>query len=209
MQDANENTRREPRRLECQRAQGWRLARSRPCCGCRAELDFVAEPTDQGIGPRCLPDDPAVFDISTTDVYREPDFTQLAAALVRPPSSCARPPSPSASSWTSPRTRSGDDPQPGAGFDLTAVASPTPKRLDLPADGGTPANHDDATAKAKTDGNGFVNFQWQTTTPTASSVRITEQDPSGGVAGFPGLDFDPSIDQRAPIEHLNSPRTGP
>ena len=143
-------------------------------------------------GPNVFPTTQPVFDISTTDVYREPDFTQLAAALREAAFQLCAPSITVRKLVDLTPDKIGDDPQPGAGFELTAVASPTPSDWTLPADGGTPANPNDATAKAKTDGSGFVNFQWQTTTPTASSVVITEQDPSAGVAGFPPLEFDPS-----------------
>ncbi|MGH9118661.1 MAG: DUF7507 domain-containing protein [Acidimicrobiales bacterium] len=118
------------------------------------------------------------FDITTDDVYRVPDFDDLEEALREAAFQLCAPsvtvhklidvtPDPDT-----------DDASPGAGWGMTAIASPTPVDWVLPDSGAGD------TATAATDGSGFVTFQWQTATPADSFVSITEEDPGGVPPGF-------------------------
>ncbi len=129
-------------------------------------------------------DGTGTFDISTTDVYKETDFSQLEVALREAAFQlCA--PSVTVRKLVDLTPDNGvADAVPGPGFDLTAAVSPTPSRWVLPP-GAT-----GSTATTTTDANGFANFQWDTAAPTGSSVTVTEVDPSTVV---PGLVFDPSL----------------
>ncbi len=124
------------------------------------------------------------FDISTTDVYRETDFTRLEQALREAAFQlCA--PSVTVRKLVdlTPDTGVGDA-VPAAGYDLTAQPSPSPSRWVLPS------GASGSTATSATDANGFANFQWEYAAPQASAVTITEQDPAGIV---PNLVYRPDL----------------
>lgn len=145
------------------------------------------------------------FDIATTDVYREADFSKLEQALREAAFQLCAPsvtirklvdltPDPGTS-----------DAVPAPGFALTAVTSPAPEAWVLPP-GVTPPTS--PTATTSTDANGFASFQWRTPTPTESQVTITEQDPSAGIGGYPPLAFDPASTQcsyRTPESPMDQP----
>ncbi|HEY1277356.1 MAG TPA: VWA domain-containing protein, partial [Thermoleophilaceae bacterium] len=123
------------------------------------------------------------FDISTDDVYRVADFSDLEDAMRQAAFQlCA--PSITVRKLIDLTPGPGpDDRIPGEGWDMTATASPTPARWVLP-----PGATGD-TATATTDAEGFASFQWDTTTPTDSDFTITEEDPAGVP---PGFENDPS-----------------
>ena len=75
-----------------------------------------------------------------------------------------------------------DDFQPGQGWALQATASPTPAEWVLPV-GAT-----GATANTVTDQSGFANFQWNTATPTDSTVSVTETPQAGFTNDFGATD---------------------
>ena len=132
-------------------------------------------------------DGTGTFDIETDDVYKEDDFSKLEEALrdaafqLCAPSITVR-----KLVDVTPDTGIGDA-IPGPGLDITASnISPPPSTWVQPtAAPGTTAVTD------TTDGNGFVNFQWNTATPTASSVTITEEDPATGPIA--GLEYRPDL----------------
>jgi uncharacterized repeat protein (TIGR01451 family) len=115
------------------------------------------------------------FDITTDDVYKEPDFSKLEDALrdaafqLCSPSVNVRKlvdvnPDPAV-----------DDLQPGIGWSMTATASPTPAAWVLPV------GASGASATTTTGPDGFANFQWSTPTPVDSSVSVTEVVQAGFV----------------------------
>ena len=125
-------------------------------------------------GPDIFPDT-GPFDISTTDVYREADFTLLEAALRDAAFQLCAPsvnirklvdqnPDPAV-----------DDLQPGEGWTMTADVDPAPAAWVLP-EGST-----GSTATGVTGSDGFVNFQWQTAAPTDSSITVSEEVQTGFV----------------------------
>jgi Domain of unknown function DUF11 len=118
------------------------------------------------------------FNISTHDVYRVVDFSDLedamreAAFQLCAPSITVR----KLVDFTpDPGT---DDAIPGEGWEMTATASPTPARWVLPSTGSG------ASASTTTDAGGFASFQWDTAAPTSSDVTITEEDPEDVPPGF-------------------------
>jgi hypothetical protein len=129
-------------------------------------------------------DGTGTFDISTTDIYREPDFSKLKDALREAAFQlCA--PSITVRKMVDLTPDTGvSDAVPGPGFDLTAQVSPTPKSWTIPKNGSG------NTATNETDGNGFASFQWETNKPTSSNATINEEDPSGVI---PGLVFRPDL----------------
>lgn len=132
-------------------------------------------------------DGTGTFDISTDDVYKETDFSKLETALRAAAFQLCAP------SITvrklvdlTPDTGVGDA-VPGPGLDITASnISPAPATWVQPT-----AAPGTTTVTDSTDGNGFVNFQWNTPVPSASQVTITEDDPSTGP--IPGLEYRPDL----------------
>lgn len=139
------------------------------------------------------------FDISTTDVYRETDFSKLEEALREAAFQLCAPSITVRKLVDLTPDTDVSDAVAGPGFDLTAVPTPTPSRWVLPA-GAT-----GTTATTTTDGNGFASFQWDTVTPTSSDVTITEEDPSGVI---PGLVYRPDLTRctfRTPDQPADAP----
>ena len=123
------------------------------------------------------------FDITTDDVYRVVNFSDLEDAMREAAFQlCA--PSINVRKLIDLTPDPGpDDSIPAAGWDMTATADPTPADWVLP-----PTGSGD-TATSTTGPDGFVSFQWATATPADSTVEIMEEDP-GGVP--PGFENDPS-----------------
>jgi uncharacterized repeat protein (TIGR01451 family) len=108
------------------------------------------------------------FDLSTDDVYRVPNFSELEEAMREAAFQLCAPsvnvrkqvdvnPDPAV-----------DDLQPGPDWSMTATATPTPASWVLPAGATGP------TATTTTGPDGFANFQWTTATPTSSTVSVSE-----------------------------------
>ena len=118
------------------------------------------------------------FDISTDDVYRVADFSDLEDALREAAFQlCA--PSVTVRKLVDLTPDPGtDDLFPRAGWDMTATASPVPAKWVMPTTGVG------ATATQTTDANGFATFQWTTAAPTDSNVSITEENPALVPPGF-------------------------
>ena len=119
------------------------------------------------------------FDISTDDVYRVPNFDDLEDAMREAAFQLCAP------SITvrklidlTPDPNTPNDRIPGVGWEMTAVADPTP------ADWVLPPNGSGDTATTTTSATGFAQFQWSTTTPGDSNFEITEEDPAGVPPGF-------------------------
>jgi uncharacterized repeat protein (TIGR01451 family) len=119
-------------------------------------------------GPDVFPDTDPTFDISTTDVYREEDFALLEDALRDAAFQLCAPsvtveklvdhnPNPAAENL-----------QPGQDWEMTAEVAPEPASWVLPP-GST-----GTTATGTTGADGFVNFQWNTSAPTDSTITVTE-----------------------------------
>ncbi len=107
-------------------------------------------------------DGTGTFDISTTDVYRVAQFSQLEEALRQAAFQLCAP-----SVTVRKLTDVNPDPNvedlvPGADWDLTTRVSPTPPSWVLPA------GASGATATTATDANGFATFQWETDGPQTS-----------------------------------------
>jgi uncharacterized repeat protein (TIGR01451 family) len=119
------------------------------------------------------------FDISTTDVYRQPDFSQLEAALREAAFQLCAPSVNVRKRLDLDPDPAVDDFHPGQDWEMTATASPTPTSWVLPP-GAT-----GATATSSTGPDGFVNFQWNTPGSVTSTVTVTE-------AVQPGYTNDPS-----------------
>ena len=109
------------------------------------------------------------FDIAEDDVYRVADFDDLEDAMREAAFQLCAP------SITvrklidqTPDPGGPDDAIPGEGWQMTATADPAPAEWVLP-----PGATGD-TATSTTNAAGFVNFQWNTATPTASDVDISE-----------------------------------
>ena len=127
------------------------------------------------------------FNIATDDVYRVPNFADLEAAMRQAAFQLCAP------SITvrklldlTPDPNTPNDRVPGADWDMTATATPTPASWVLPPTG------TGNTATATTDASGFAQFQWTTTVPGNSTFQITEEDPAGVPPGFVN---DPSATQ--------------
>ena len=118
------------------------------------------------------------FDISTHDIYRVADFSNLEEAMREAAFQlCA--PSITVRKLVDLTPDPGtDDLVPAPDWDMTATANPVPARWVLPAAAVG------ATATQTTDANGFATFQWTTASPTNSQVSITEQNPAGVPPGF-------------------------
>jgi hypothetical protein len=152
-------------------------------------------------GPNVFPDNQPAFDIATTDVYREPDFAQLQAAL-RDAAFQLCSPSITVEKLVdlTPDTDESDA-IPGAGFEVTAEVAPVPDSWVLPS-GAT-----GSTVSEDTDGSGFVTFQWNTTDTSPPSATITEVDPASVI---PDLVYDPDLTRctyRTPDQPNDQPLT--
>jgi hypothetical protein len=117
--------------------------------------------------------DTGPFDISTTDIYRQEDFSLLQEALREAAFQLCAPsvnvhklvdqnPDPAV-----------EDLQPGVGWNMDATVSPTPDTWVLPPGASGP------TATGTTGADGFVNFQWTTATPIDSTITVTEEAQPG------------------------------
>ena len=129
-------------------------------------------------------DGSGTFDISTTDVYKERDFSKLEQALREAAFQLCAPSVTVRKLLDLTPDTDEKDAVPGADFALTAKVSPPPKAWVLPAG----ATGD--TATTTTDANGFANFQWDTTAPSTSTATITEVDPSSVI---PDLVYAPEL----------------
>jgi uncharacterized repeat protein (TIGR01451 family) len=118
-------------------------------------------------GPDVFPET-GPFDISTTDVYHQPDFSELEASLHRAAFQLCAPsvniqklvdlnPDPAV-----------DDLVPGEDWSMTAEVDPAPDDWVLPPDA------TGSTATGVTGPDGFVSFQWTTAPPADSSIEVTE-----------------------------------
>ncbi len=118
-------------------------------------------------GPDVFPDT-GPFNIATTDVYREPNFALLEAALREAAFQLCAPsvnvrklidhnPDPAV-----------DDLQPAQDWSMSALAVPEPDTWVAPV--GATGN----TATGPTGPDGFVNFQWTTAAPVDSTVTVSE-----------------------------------
>jgi uncharacterized repeat protein (TIGR01451 family) len=144
-------------------------------------------------------DGTGLFDITTDDVYRVPNFADLEDALREAAFQlCA--PSVNVRKLIDLTPDPGtDDLIPAPDWDMTATATPTPADWVLP-----PTGTGD-TATSTTGADGFVNFQWTTATPTDSTVDIDEEDPAGVP---PGFENDPSATEctfRTPDQPTDQP----
>ena len=133
-------------------------------------------------GPNVF-DGNGTFDISSDDVYRVPDFGNLEAALRQAAFQLCAPSITVRKLIDLTPNPGSNDLLPGEGWDLTAVADPTPADWVLP-----PTGTGD-TATATTDPAGFASFQWTTSTPRDSDVEIKEQSAR---TVPPGFENDPS-----------------
>ena len=129
-------------------------------------------------------DGTGTFDISTTDVYREPDFSKLQDALREAAFQLCAPSVTIRKMVDLTPDTDVSDAVPGPNLGINARVTPEPATWVLPADGSG------STARTRTDANGFANFQWDTQRPMASTATFTEDDPAGQV---PGLVFDPDL----------------
>jgi hypothetical protein len=125
-------------------------------------------------GPNVFPDT-GPFDITTTDVYREEDFSQLQAALREAAFQLCAPsvniekvldedPDPAVEALV-----------PGQGWTMSADVDPAPDAWVLPPTGSG------SSATSTTGADGFVNFQWTTDAPIDSSITVTEEVQPGYV----------------------------
>jgi len=120
-------------------------------------------------GPDVFPDGGSDFDISTTDVFREADFSLLKDALREAAFQLCAP-------SVNIRKQVDLDPDPdvdvlvpGAGWQLSAEVTPVPASWVIP-DPDAPGS-----ATGETGHDGFVNFQWTTAAPQASSITVAEE----------------------------------
>ena len=127
-------------------------------------------------------DGTGTFDIATTDVYRVADFASLEGALRDAAFQLCAPSVNIRKALDMNADPDVDDFQPGQGWALQATASPTPAEWVLPV-GAT-----GATANTVTDQSGFANFQWNTATPTDSTVSVTETPQAGFTNDFGATD---------------------
>jgi hypothetical protein len=125
-------------------------------------------------GPDVFPDTGA-FDISTTDVYRQANFALLEAALREAAFQLCAPSVNIAKLVDQNPDPAVDDLRPGEDWTMTANVAPAPATWVLPPDG------TGSTATAATGHDGFVNFQWTTAAPTASSITVSEEVQAGFV----------------------------
>jgi uncharacterized repeat protein (TIGR01451 family) len=118
------------------------------------------------------------LDITTTDIYRVADFSQLEEAMRQAAFAlCA--PSVTIRKLVDLTPDPGpDDSIPGQGWGMSATVTPTPVSWTQPA-GATGGN-----ASATTDGNGFANFQWQTSGTIGSTMTLTESPPANAPPGL-------------------------
>ncbi len=129
-------------------------------------------------GPDVFPDT-GRFDIATTDVYREPNFALLEAALREAAFQLCAPSVNVRKMVDQNPDPAVDDLQPAQGWSMSATADPRPATWIAPA-GAT-----GSTATGPTGPDGFVNFQWTTVAPVDSTVTVTE-------VVQPGFDYDRS-----------------
>ncbi len=108
------------------------------------------------------------FNISTHDVYRVPNFADLAAALRAAAFQLCAPSVNIRKQVDENPDPAVDDLQPGLGWSMTATVAPTPATWVAPP-GAT-----GSTATGTTGPAGFVNFQWTTAPPAASTISVTE-----------------------------------
>jgi uncharacterized repeat protein (TIGR01451 family) len=133
-------------------------------------------------GPDVFPTNTPTFDIQTTDVYRQPDFSQLEQALRAAAFQLCAPSVNVQKLVDIDPDPVGENLQPGAGWHMTAQVSPAPEWVVPP-----PPNSSGSTATGTTSADGFVNFQWTTAGPTTSTITVTEN-----LAEQPGFVNDPS-----------------
>jgi uncharacterized repeat protein (TIGR01451 family) len=134
-------------------------------------------------------DGSGAFDITTDDVYKEPDFSKLEDALREAAFQLCAPSVNVAKRIDVNADPAVEDLQPGAGWSMTATASPTPAAWVLPP------GASGSTATTTTGPDGFANFQWTTSAPTESTLVVTEQpqtgyenDPSATACSYRTLD---------------------
>ncbi len=114
------------------------------------------------------------FNISTHDVYREPDFSKLEQALRAAAFQlCA--PSVNIRKLVDEDPSAGENLQPGVGWSMNATVSPTPSSWVLPPAGAVPST------TTTTGPDGFANFQWRKTTAGSSTIAVTEALQAGYV----------------------------
>jgi LPXTG-motif cell wall-anchored protein len=123
--------------------------------------------------------DTGPFDISTTDIYREEDFSLLQEALRDAAFQLCAPSVNIHKSVDENPDPAVDDLQPGHDWTMEATVAPTPAAWVLPP-GAT-----GSTATGTTGADGFVNFQWSTAAPVESTISVTE-------TVEPGYENDPS-----------------
>ena len=135
-------------------------------------------------GPDVFPDT-GPFDITTTDVYREPNFALLEAALREAAFQLCAPSVNIRKMVDQNPDPAVDDLQPAQDWSMTATVAPTPASWVSPP-GGTGATATDTTGP-----DGFANFQWTTAAPINSSITVTEvvqpgfvNDPSATTCTF-------------------------
>jgi len=127
-------------------------------------------------------DGTGIFDITNDDIYRVPDFDQLAAALEEAAFQLCAPSVTVRKLVDNTPDPGTDDAVPAAGWGITAqVTTGSPFTWILPA-GATGGS-----ATTSTDGAGFATFQWDLAVLGDSTVTITEQ-----AAGAFGLVNDPT-----------------
>jgi uncharacterized repeat protein (TIGR01451 family) len=122
-------------------------------------------------GPDVFPDDGGEFDISTTDVYREPDFAKLEDALRQAAFAlCA--PSVTVQKLLDQDPNEGIPPDsqlvPGADWQMDATVVPAPTDWVLPPDASG------SSATQQTDAAGFATFQWTNAGPGESEFEVAE-----------------------------------
>lgn len=108
------------------------------------------------------------FDITTDDVYKEPDFSKLQDALRAAAFQLCSPSVDVRKVVDLDPDPDKENLQPGVGWSMTLSATPTPSKWVLPP-GATGAS-----ATTTTGADGFADFQWATVTPAASQVSVTE-----------------------------------
>ena len=112
------------------------------------------------------------FNISTHDVYREPDFSKLEQAL-RAAAFQLCSPSVTIRKVLDEDPSAGESLQPGVGWTMNAMVSPPPTSWVLPPTGAG------SSATTTTGQDGFANFQWRQT--ASSTITVTEALQAGYV----------------------------
>jgi LPXTG-motif cell wall-anchored protein/uncharacterized repeat protein (TIGR01451 family) len=133
-------------------------------------LDRLISISDDDVFP-----DNTDFDISTTDIYREEDFSLLQDALREAAFQLCAPSVNIHKSIDANPDPAVDDLQPGEDWTMEATVAPIPQAWVLPP------GASGETATGTTGGDGFVNFQWTTATPTDSMITVTEVVEAGYV----------------------------